>query len=87
MNLYIFKLQICYDPSFLEIVCLVKNFIGDLVIDLSFIPRLTEKFEINLPEKRIPYSSVIALDDDCKSIQIKIEKGINQGSLIFYFDY
>ncbi|CAH1408276.1 unnamed protein product [Nezara viridula] len=70
--------KIIYDPSFLEIVCLVKNLLGDLIIDLSFLPRLVEKFEINLPEKRIPYSSVIARDDYCRQTQVKIEKEIHR---------
>ncbi|XP_014276767.1 dynein axonemal heavy chain 2 isoform X2 [Halyomorpha halys] len=70
--------KITYDPSFLEIVCLVKNLLGDLIIDLSFLPRLVEKFEINLPERMIPYSSVIARDEHCRKMQIKIEKEIHK---------
>lgn len=56
-------------------MCLVKNLLGDLIIDLSFLPRLIEKLEIDLPEKRIPYSSMIARDEHCRKTQIKIEKG------------
>lgn len=52
-----------------------KNILPELVICLKPFPRLMDKFHLQQRVRKIPYASVIEADQECRKLQMEIERG------------